>query len=99
MSTRKKGFMAQYWKLCAKDGKTPYMDRHHIFGREGIYLLAYLLIPSWQHIRIHGGERKQAMREGWLQPPYEGKPMDWNWPRPWDAAYEKDWPEELKRKS
>lgn len=98
MSREKRNYMRQYLEMCAKDGKTLYMDRHHPGGRRGILLLCYILIPSWKHQRIHGSERKQAMAEGWLNPAFEGRPFDHSWPRAWTPEMEAHWPEEYRRK-
>jgi hypothetical protein len=73
-----------------------YLDPHHPFGRHGIYLLCVVWISKGFHKWIHANAN-QAMKMGWLQPPYRGMPNDPKHPRPWCDNAEDRWPEEVKK--
>jgi hypothetical protein len=59
------------------------LERHHPFGRSGKYIMIYCYINHSTHAKIHA-ESRWAREVGWLQGPYEGRPIDPNAPRPWD---------------
>lgn len=94
-SPAKKRWLKLYQESVANDpilqrdafsGKVVLKERleiHHPFGRKNKYLLIYCYIDPSQHrwIHDHGGD---ARAQGWLQGPYEGKPLD-DRPRPWQA--------------
>lgn len=97
MSREKRAVQVRYDAMCFMDGKGRYADRHHPFGRHGLFLLCYIIRARELHDHWHGEGRKQAMRAGWLQPPFEGRPYDPAWPRPWAAEEEARWPEQFRR--
>lgn len=58
------------------------MDRHHPFGRKKHYILIYCYLTPACHEWIHA-HGTLAREQGWLQPPYESRPYDPDWTRPW----------------
>ncbi len=93
MSKNKQGWVLLYKERPKMKG----MESHHVFGRLGNRMLAYLFITPELHKWIHANGR-EARRLGWLQGPYDGRPLDPNAPRPWDSECESSWPDEYKRK-
>lgn len=74
------------------------IQRHHPFGRAKEAILCYVYISEELHTWCHANST--AARElGWLQPSYEAKPYDPNWPRPWPESCEVGWPLEFQRLS
>lgn len=72
------------------------MEAHHPFGRIGERILCFIWVFRATHQAIH--DRGIWAREvGWLQPPFDGRPMDNEYPRPWPKELECFWPPTYKR--
>lgn len=76
--------IAQGSICCEACGSDYHLEKHHYKGRahpnEFIYLCGEF--GCGKHKWIHSNEN-QAMKEGWLAPPYRGLPDNPNWPKPW----------------
>lgn len=70
-------------------------EAHHPFGRLRERILAFVWLSSSSHRAIHD-DGKEARRQGWLQPQYDGSKGK-GAPRPWSREAEAEWPENLKR--
>lgn len=70
---------------------------HHPFARIGDAILAYVYITKEKHEWCHANS-KEAREQGWLQGPYDGRPVNPEAPRPWPEKSEESWPEKYKRK-